>query len=49
MASRPDFDADDPDATRPASESDRADDAIDDLADGEQAAVETALTRLPPG
>ncbi len=46
MASRPDED-DHGDIERP--DADPARESVEDLADGEQAAVETALTRLPPG
>lgn len=48
MASRPDEDEDDHgDIERPGD--DPARESIEDLEDGEEAAVETALTRLPPG
>ena len=46
MASRPDED-DHGDIERPDADPDR--EGVEDLAEGEQAAVETALTRLPPG
>ncbi len=46
MASRPEND-DQGDIERP--DSDPARESIEELEDGEEAAVETALTRLPPG
>lgn len=46
MASRPEDD-DYSDIENPEAAPER--EGVDDLADGEQAAVETAITRLPPG